>query len=116
MNHEQLLRILVDLGIKRLDAEVYLYLATSGPKKGRVVSNELKINKAQLYRSLKELQSRGMVNSSSEYPARFSAVLLDEVLDLLIKTKKEQAKAIQQAKKELLSSWRKITKEIPEKS
>ena len=109
MNHEQLLRILVDLGIKRLDAEVYLYLTTTGPKKGRAVSKELKINKTQLYRSLKELQSRGMVNSSSEYPAHFSAVLFDEVLDLLIKTKKEQVKSLQASKEELLSNWRLIT-------
>jgi sugar-specific transcriptional regulator TrmB len=116
MNHEQLLRILVDLGIKRLDAEVYLYLATMGPKKGRAVSNELKINKTQLYRSLKELQSKGMVNSSSEHPTHFSAILFDEVLDLLIKTKKEQAKSLQASKEELLSTWRSITEKDNEKS
>jgi sugar-specific transcriptional regulator TrmB len=116
VNHEQLLRILVDLGIKRLDAQVYLYLATSGPKKGRTVSNELKISKMQLYRSLRELQSRGMVNSSSEYPARFSAVLFDKFLDRLIKVKREQAKTLQASKKEILSSWRSLTEKDEEKS
>ena len=116
MNHEQLLRILVDLGIKRLDAEVYLYLATMGPKKGRAVSNELKINKTQLYRSLKELQSKGMVNSSSEYPARFSALLFDKFLDQLIRVKKEQAKTLKATKNELLSSWRSLTEKDEEKS
>lgn len=116
MNHEELLRILVDLGIKRLDAEVYLYLATKGPKKGRAVYSELKINKMQLYRSLKELQNRGMVNSSSEYPARFSAVLFDKFLDLLIQAKKEQAKSLQESKKMLLSTWRSITRKTDEKS
>jgi sugar-specific transcriptional regulator TrmB len=116
MNHEQLLRILVDLGIKRLDAEVYLYLSTMGPKKGRVVSNELKINKTQVYRSLKELQSKGMVNSSSEYPACFSAVLFDKVSDLLVRTKKEQIKTLKASKEELLSTWRSITEKDNEKS
>ena len=116
MNHEQLLRILVDLGIKRLDAQVYLCLATSGPKKGRTVSNELKISKMQLYRSLRELQSRGMVNSSSEYPARFSAVLFDKFLDRLIKVKREQAKTLQASKKEILSSWRSLTEKDNDKS
>jgi sugar-specific transcriptional regulator TrmB len=116
LNNEQLLRILVDLGIKRLDAEVYLYLATKGPEKGRAVLNELKISKMQLYRSLKELQSRGMVNCSSEHPARFSAVLFDKVLDLLVKTKKEQIKALKASKEELLSSWRSTTEKDEEKS
>jgi len=78
-----------------MDAEVYLYLATGEPKKGREISNELKINRMQLYRSLRELQSKGMVNASSEYPARFSAVLFNMVLELLIKAKKEQAKTLQ---------------------
>ena len=109
MNHEELLRIMVDLGIKKLDAEIYLLLATNGSKKGRVISNELKINKTQLYRSLKKLQSKGMVNASPEHPARFSAVLFDKFLDLLIKAKKEQAKTLQASEKELLSSWRSIT-------
>jgi sugar-specific transcriptional regulator TrmB len=116
VNHEKLLRILVDLGIKRLDAEVYLYLATSGPKKGRTVSNELKISKMQLYRSLRELQSRGMVNSSSEYPARFSAALFDKFLDQLIRVKKEQAKTLQASKEDLLSTWRSVTEKDEEKS
>ena len=116
MNHEQLLRILVDLGIKRLDAEIYLYLATTGPKKGQAVSNELKISKTQVYRSLKELQSKGMVNSSSEYPASFSAVLFDKVSDLLVRTKKEQIKALKASKEELLSTWRSITEKDNEKS
>jgi sugar-specific transcriptional regulator TrmB len=112
----ELLRILLDLGIRRLDAEVYLYLAISGPKKGRAVSKELKINKQQLYRSLKKLQSKGMVNASPEYPARFSAVLFDKFIDLLIKAKKEQAKTLQASKEELLSSWRSITEKDNEKS
>lgn len=116
MNNEQLLRILVDLGIKRLDAEVYLYLATGEPKKGREISNELKINKQQLYRSLKKLQSKGMVNASPEYPAHFSAVLFDKFIDLLIKAKKEQAKTLQASKEELLSSWRSLTEKENEKS
>jgi sugar-specific transcriptional regulator TrmB len=116
MNHEQLLRILVDLGIKRLDAEIYLYLATTGSKKGQAVSNELKISKTQVYRSLKELQSKGMVNSSSEYPASFSAVLFDKVSDLLVRTKKEQIKALKASKEELLSTWRSITEKDEEKS
>jgi len=116
MNHEQLLKILVDLGIKRLDAEVYLYLATMGPKKGRAVSEELKINKTQVYRSLKELQSKGMVNSSSEYPACFSAVLFDKVSDLLVSSKKELIKALKASKEELLSSWRSLTEKNDTKS
>jgi hypothetical protein len=37
-------------------------------------------------------------------------------LDLLIKTKKEQVKALKANKEELLSSWRSITEKDEEKS
>jgi hypothetical protein len=57
-----------------------------------------------------------MVNSSSEYPARFSAVLFDKFLDRLIKVKREQAKTLQASKKEILSSWRSLTEKDDEKS
>jgi len=50
------------------------------------------------------------VNASSEYPARFSAVLFEEVLDLFIKVKTEQQEAIQASKEELLSTWKKFRK------
>lgn len=116
MNPEQLLKILEDLGIKRLDAQVYLLLATEEPKKGREISNELRINKPQLYSILRKLQNKGLVTVSPEHPARFSAILFDKVLDLLITAKREQAKAIQASREELLSSWRKMVKDKPEKS
>jgi hypothetical protein len=41
---------------------------------------------------------------------RFSALLVEKVLNLLIKAKTEQEKALQESKEELLSTWRSITK------
>jgi sugar-specific transcriptional regulator TrmB len=46
-----------------------------------------------------------MVNASPPRPAQFSAVALEEVLELYMKTMVEQAKALQASRKELLSIW-----------
>jgi sugar-specific transcriptional regulator TrmB len=107
---EQIVKAIVSIELSETDARVYVFLALNGPHRAREISSRMNLYKAQLYRVLKSLQSKGMVNASPEYPARYSAVLFEKVLDLLIKAKKEQQQALQESKEELLSTWRSITK------
>ena len=108
MSLERVLKTLEGLGLSRTDAEVYVYLAKKGPKNGRELADALQVTKQQLYPSLKNLRSKGVVTVSLERPALFSAVAFEKVVDLLIAIKVEQAKAIQETKKELLASWRSV--------
>jgi sugar-specific transcriptional regulator TrmB len=103
------MKTLEGFGLSRIDAEVYVYLAKKGPKKGRELANALQVTKQQLYPSLKNLKTKGIVTASFERPALFSAVAFEKVVELLIKIKVEQAKAIKETKKELLDSWRSIS-------
>ncbi len=105
MSLERIFKALVSLGLSQTDARVYIYLATKGPKKARDIINNLTINKRQIYRSLKRLQNKAVIIANDEHPAEFSALPFEEVLDLLIKIKKEQAQAVHETKKEILSSW-----------
>ncbi len=100
----------MDLGLTEIDAEIYLLLCREGSQKGSSIAEALKLYKQQLYRSLKRLQKKGVVNASLERPARFSAMSLEKVIDFLIETKKEQALALQESKKELLSKWQSMIK------
>jgi sugar-specific transcriptional regulator TrmB len=113
---ERILKALVSLGLSQTDAQIYIYLATEGPAKARNIINGLTINKRQVYRSLKRLQNKGITIANDERPFEFSAVPFEEVLDLLMEIKKEQAQTLQESKKEFLSSWRKILEENSEKS
>jgi sugar-specific transcriptional regulator TrmB len=110
LSKEWMLRTLVNLGFTETDAQVYVFLTTEGPQKARDIAEALRIYKWQLYRVLKNLQSKGIINASAEYPARFSAVLFEKVLDFLIKAKMEQQQVLQESKEELLATWRSITK------
>ncbi len=100
--------ILVKLGFTETEAHIYLCLTKEGPKKGRDISQALKLYSPQLYRTLKKLQSKGIVNASPEYPTRFSAVPFDKVLDLFIRANMGEAKHLIQNKEKLLSNWRTI--------
>jgi sugar-specific transcriptional regulator TrmB len=83
-------------------------LAKRGPIKAADAAKALKISKQRVYPIIKSLQSKGIVNSTLERPARFSAVPFEKVLDLFVKAKFEQAQRIQQNKDALLSDWQSI--------
>ena len=106
MSLERVLRALEGLGLERVNAEVYVYLAKKGPQKGLDVAGALKIRKQQLHSILKNLQTKGVVTASSECPRLFSAVPFEKALEVLAEANMEQAKAIKESKEELFSSWR----------
>jgi sugar-specific transcriptional regulator TrmB len=110
LSHEVLLKTLVSLGLKEVDAEVYLLLAKEGSQKGRNIAEALKLYKQQLYRSLNRLQRKNIVSATLERPARFSAISRERIMELLIEVKVEQAQTLQASREELLSSWRKMIK------
>jgi sugar-specific transcriptional regulator TrmB len=110
LNQELLNKMFSDLGLTQSDYEVYVFLAQQGPQKGRNLCNELKIQKHQLYRSLRNLQGKGLVSATCEHPAQFSAASLEKVIDTFIKVKTEEARALQETREGLMSAWRSIIK------
>lgn len=99
---ERVIKALIGLGLSRLDAEVYVYLAKKGPNKVVTLASALNYNTQKIYASLKNLQTNGLVTKDR---IMFSALPFEEALDLLIAMKKEQAQIMQESKEELLVSW-----------
>ncbi|MCZ2808765.1 MAG: hypothetical protein O2V44_05370 [Candidatus Bathyarchaeota archaeon] len=110
MSLERIIKTLEGFGFKRIEAEVYVYLAKKGPLKAGKIAAALNLSKQKLHPILKNLQNQGMVAVSPQYPFLFFAVEFEKVLDMLVKADLEQAQAIKETKKELLSSWRSMTK------
>jgi sugar-specific transcriptional regulator TrmB len=102
---ERIIKSLEGFGFKRIEAEVYIYLAKRGPQEGMDLANALKIRKQQLRHILKNLQTKGAVTVRLDDPEVFSAKAFEKMLDLLIEANIEQARAIEETKEELLSSW-----------
>jgi sugar-specific transcriptional regulator TrmB len=109
MSQKRILETIMQLGFTEKDSEIYIFLAKKGPRKAQEIMNTRKMNKAQLYRSLKKLQSKGLVNSTLEYPAYFSAVSFDRVLELFIKAKKDEVRAVEENKDSTLELWKSLT-------
>ena len=112
MTQEKVLRTLESLGLADFEAKVYIFLAKKGPIKAIDAAKGLKTSKQRLYPILKRLQSKGIVNSTLEHPAKFSVVQFEKVLDSFLKARMEQTRRIQQNKDKILSDWNSIA--IPE--
>lgn len=72
------------------------------------------MNKGLVHRKLKSLQKKGLVESTLEYPTRFSAVPFEKIIDSYVTSKKEEVALIEERKSDLLSDWNKIRRTVPD--
>lgn len=105
---ERVLKILDGFGFSRVDSEVYVYLAKTGPQNGKDLTAGLGLSKYQLYLALKNLKEKGVITSNLENNKVYSAVTFEELLNAYIELNEQQAEIIRQTKKELLESWKNI--------
>ena len=96
-------------GVSEKEAEIYLFLGKKGAVKLGTITEYLKMNRGQVYRSLKRLQKKGLIEIVLESPARFAAIPLEKVIDSFIRSKKEEVTQIEETKKDLLYDWNAIS-------
>jgi sugar-specific transcriptional regulator TrmB len=110
LSKEQIIKALRGLGLSSVDVQVYVFLASKGPHEMREITSVLNLSEDKVHGSLKELLSISIVKPSIEHPLEFNAMPFEEVIDLFIDVKKEQAKNIRESKKKLLSNWLPVIK------
>lgn len=109
MSEDTARKILKDIGLTEKEIEIYIFLTRHGALKGLDIAKRIKKHKAQVYNILKNLQTKGLVEPTLEFPARFTAVPFEKVIDLSVKAKREEAAFIENAKKEIMSYWSSIS-------
>lgn len=103
-----MLKALMKLGLSNTDAEVYMFLASNIPQTARSIADALRIRKQKLYPCLRSLREKGIVNCTSSRPKLFSAVPMENVIDLLVKANLEEALSMEENRKEILAYWQEI--------
>ena len=87
MSQEHVLKTLANIGFDEVEAQIYVYLAKKGTQRASNICRALKLTKQQFYPAIKRLQSKCVVSSTMEHPARFNVLPFEKVLDLFIKAK-----------------------------
>lgn len=99
-----MLRILEGVGISKVEAEVYVYLARWGPTRSIDLAVNIGKTQPQINSILRRLNKKGVVKYSKCRSRLFSALDFGEVIERYVKLNMEQAKVIEEVKEQLLSS------------
>ena len=102
---QSILQILKNLGLSENEAKIFIQLSKIGPQKVGQLSKQVELSRVQLYKILKSLQKKAIVESTFEYPTKYNAIPLDRVLDMFIANKEEEATILRKKKKTILQNW-----------
>ncbi len=114
--NRQIKDVLKKSGLSEKEIEIFIILNKKGPQKGTEIARLLKMNRGQVYRILKSLETKSFVEATLERPKMFIAVPLKGVIDSFIESKKEEVARIEISKRDLLTDWEKIGQDIKKSS
>jgi len=110
---------LMEYGLSRKEAEVYVYVASCGPCKASEIVGALTMPRTEVYRVLTDLQHIGVLEATLQRPARFAAAPVSEALETLIDIQRRRASLLEGRKPDLLEKWKALeitpTREIKER-
>ncbi len=87
---------LQEYGLTRNETRVLVFLAKTGPSKASDVARAVQINRTETYRTIRNLQRRGLVEATLERPVRFQSVLFDRCLQILLDETKGKLKILEE--------------------
>ncbi len=116
MGTEKVQKVLRNFGLTEKEAELYIFLAKRSALRSGEIAKGIKTHRVEVYRMLKSLQTKGVIESTLESPARFTTVPFETVLDSFIKAKREETALIEKTKQSVLNDWQIISKIEPEAS
>jgi len=105
LDKDDLFNSLSKLGLRKSEAKIFFYLSKRGAKNASQIIQALEMQKQQFYPLINSLKNKGLVISTLDRPAIFSSVPIECALEVLTKTKVEEAKFLQENKEKLLSDW-----------
>ena len=103
---QNLLKYLGEFGLSEREAMIYLYLMQHGPSTAKSITNYLKYDRLQTYRSITELENIGLVIVTMDRPRKYAPITMEEALNLLTKEFEAKLSELEKTKVKLLEEWR----------
>jgi sugar-specific transcriptional regulator TrmB len=108
---EEIVDQLIEYGLSRNEAKVVTFLAKRGAERASVVARALKLNRTETYRTLRNVQRRGLVEASLEQPVRFQAVPFSRCLEILIAERRNRLAALEERSETLEGAFENLSLE-----
>jgi len=109
---DRIAKKLLIYGLGEKEAKIYAWLISAGPSKANEVAKALELNRMDVYRALKKLQTAGLVNAVAGRPARFEPVPVKKALNMLIEEARRKVREMEERRKQIVAEFSKLT--LPE--
>ena len=100
---------LIDLGLTKLEAEVYLSLHVEGKSNATEISRSTRISRPDVYRILSRLQEDSLIEKEINYPNEYKAIPIQTAVDMLLKQKSKKLDDLRSKTDLLLESLKNTT-------
>ena len=99
---------LQEYGLSRNEARLLIFLAKTGPSKASQAALAVKMNRTEIYRTIKNLQRRGIVEATLQQPVRFQSVPFDRCLQVIMDETKTRLKILERRGESLRQQFQNI--------
>jgi len=103
---------LLDFGFTKDEAEIYIFILKAGSCPARAVARKFGINRMKAYRTLKNLERKGLVQSTLERPVKFAAAPVAEMLDSQIEQAKRKIPTLEENKQKIVNYYHRVSTTI----
>jgi sugar-specific transcriptional regulator TrmB len=107
-------QLLTELGLTPLQAQVYLTLAQMEKATIKTVSTASKIDRANVYRIMPQLQKLNLVEKTITNPTYFKAVSVQDGITMLLDGKNREYEEIKKKTQELIERQKRENENLPE--
>ena len=113
MGEETIKKVLRNSGLTNKEAEMYVFLAQKNALKATEIAKLLKKDRAQVFRILQNLQTKGFVEATLDFPTQYMIIPFEIILESIVKAKREEVVFIEKAKEDLLNYMKKKRRSEP---
>ena len=105
---EKIKNELVDFGLTKSQAKVFIYLGKYGSKTASEVSKALQLPRTETYHLVNSLQSLGLVVAELSHPTKYTAIEMRTAITTLVKQEQDRINTLSNKEDSLSELWKEI--------
>jgi len=102
---KRICKSLINFGLSKNEARVFIYLAKYGEQKAHRISRALSLHRTETYKILKRLEEKGLAYRILDKPIKFAVIPISKALENLVQEEKQRIQLLEEEKKKIVESW-----------
>lgn len=105
---EKICKELLNFGLTKNQAKVFIYLGKYGSKTSPEVCKALKLPRTETYNVLNDLLNLGIITSEFQHPTKYSALPMNQAILTLVQEAQENVNKLSKKELEVAKIWNKV--------